>query len=120
MPRRTTQTSSAKDFWMMLKDPDYRVVHECRKAKTFNEFRHGVGGMLATVSKSRQDIFDKCFTMVLDAKLPPIDVIRIVSSWTVTYKFPMDPSKLGSFDRFHTKYGPLIVNKYNGKNFSKM
>jgi len=43
----------------------------------------------------------------------PIDGARAVKTWLSTYQLPLDPSLISSFDEFHNRFGPYIINHGN-------
>ena len=36
--------------------------------------------------------------------------VRILKTWLSTYKLPLDPSRLKTFDQFHDQFGEFITN----------
>ena len=36
--------------------------------------------------------------------------VRILKTWLSTYKLPLDPNRLKTFDQFHEQFGEFIIN----------
>ena len=36
--------------------------------------------------------------------------VRILKTWLITYKLPLDPNRLKTFDQFHEQFGKFIIN----------
>jgi hypothetical protein len=87
--------------WGILRaDPEYIAHHYAQE--------------LLELSRRRgQRLFhrrcDELLTMVMNTVQNPVYVLAIIKCWLNNYRLPIDPGKLPSFDRFHDKYGKLIL-----------
>ena len=36
--------------------------------------------------------------------------VRILKTWLITYKLPLDPNRLKTFDQFHEQFGKFIID----------
>ena len=36
--------------------------------------------------------------------------VRILKTWLSTYKLPLDPTRLKTFDQFHDQFGEFIID----------
>jgi len=36
--------------------------------------------------------------------------VRILKTWLSTYKLPLDPNRLKTFDQFHEQFGKFIID----------
>jgi hypothetical protein len=92
--------------WDMLQGNPERWVTRL----SAHEIGHTVGQMLSRVTDKAElhKKADLCLGLLMDRKLPPIDVIKTVRHWLTTYDLPLIPNRLSNFDRFHRKYRQYI------------
>ena len=59
--------------------------------------------------KSMNSKADKHLLTIMDLfdKEP---AVRILKTWLSTYKLPLDPDRLETFDQFHEQFGEFILN----------
>ena len=87
----------------LLKGPDW-YAHESGKdllAVLNQGKRKRYKSMNSTADKHLSTI------MYLFDKEP---AVRILKTWLSTYKLPLDPTRLKTFDQFHEQFGKFIIN----------
>lgn len=95
--------SEHQRLMVLLKGPDW-YAHESGKdllAVLNQGKRKRYKSMNSTADKHISTImylFDK------------LSVVRILKTWLITYKLPLDVNRLKTFDRFHEQFGKFIID----------
>ena len=110
MPKRTTYNAQAL-FWATLKNPDYKIFYQCQRVKSPRDLaRFGI--LLATTRDN--EIHDMCIANLMTRDWAPEKIVAVMSAWLRTYRVPMDPSKLATFDEFRRRHGNYVGKKGSG------
>ena len=95
--------SDSERLIVLLKGPDW-YAHESGKdlVAVLNQGkRKRYKSMNSTADKHISTImylFDKA------------SAVRILKTWLSTYKLPLDPNRLKTFDQFHEQFGQFIID----------
>lgn len=92
-------TEDQEHMWAMLKCEPEKLCHTW--ANQLLECKNNAKAMNALAD-------DYIFYML--SRFSHFDTCRVLKTWLTTYKLPIEPERIKSFDQFHVNCGKFVMN----------